>query len=58
LRLARQRLIDETFELAFEGAVERIYRDGKLVQEKRWASCFACSYRAPAASKSNTICAG
>ena len=35
LLLARQRLIDESFELAFEGSVERIYRDGKLVQEKR-----------------------
>jgi hypothetical protein len=35
LLLARQRMIDESFELAFEGSVERIYRDGKLVQEKR-----------------------
>lgn len=35
LLLARQRLIDDSFELAFEGSVERIYRDGKLVQEKR-----------------------
>jgi hypothetical protein len=35
LLLARQRLIDESFEMAFEGSVERIYRDGKLVQEKR-----------------------
>ncbi len=35
LLLARQRMIDDSFELAFEGSVERIYRDGKLVQEKR-----------------------
>jgi hypothetical protein len=35
LLLARQRMIDETCELAFEGSVEQIYRDGKLVQEKR-----------------------
>lgn len=35
LLLARQRMIDETYEMAFEGSVERIYRDGKLVQEKR-----------------------
>jgi hypothetical protein len=35
LLLARQRMIDETYDLAFEGSVEQIYRDGKLVQEKR-----------------------
>ncbi len=35
LLLARQRMIDDAYELAFEGSVERIYRDGKLVQEKR-----------------------
>lgn len=35
LLLARQRMIDETYQLAFEGSVEQIYRDGKLVQEKR-----------------------
>lgn len=35
LLLARQRLIDDSFELAFEGSVERTYRNGKLVQEKR-----------------------
>lgn len=35
LLLARQRLMDDSFALAFEGSVERIYRDGKLVQEKR-----------------------
>ena len=35
LLLARQRMIDQTYELAFEGSVEQIYRDGKLVQEKR-----------------------
>jgi hypothetical protein len=35
LLLARQRMIDDTYELAFEGSVEQIYRDGKLVQEKR-----------------------
>ncbi len=36
LLLARQRLIGDAYELAFEGSVERIYRDGKLFQEKRW----------------------
>jgi hypothetical protein len=35
LLLARQRMIDDAYELAFEGSVERIYRDGKLIQEKR-----------------------
>lgn len=35
LLLARQRMIDDAYELAFEGSVERTYRDGKLVQEKR-----------------------
>ena len=35
LLLARQRLIDDAYELAFEGSVERIYRDGKLFQVKR-----------------------
>jgi hypothetical protein len=35
LLLARQRMIDDAYELAFEGSVERIYRDGKLYQEKR-----------------------
>jgi hypothetical protein len=28
-------MVDDAYELAFEGSVERIYRDGKLVQEKR-----------------------
>ncbi len=35
LLLARQKMIDDVYELAFEGTVERIWRDGKLVQEKR-----------------------
>ena len=35
LLLARQRLIDDAYELAFEGSVERTYRNGKLFQEKR-----------------------
>jgi hypothetical protein len=35
LLLARQGMIDDAYELAFEGSVERIYRDGKLVMEKR-----------------------
>jgi hypothetical protein len=35
LLLSRQRMIDDAYELAFEGSVERIYRDGKLFQEKR-----------------------
>ena len=35
LLLARQRMIDDVIELAFEGAVERRYRGGKLVMEKR-----------------------
>jgi hypothetical protein len=35
LSLARQQMIDDVYELAFEGSVERIYRDGKLFQEKR-----------------------
>lgn len=35
LLLARQRMIDDAYELAFEGSVEQIFRDGKLVQEKR-----------------------
>ncbi len=35
LLLARQGMIDDAYELAFEGSVERTYRDGKLVQEKR-----------------------
>lgn len=35
LLLARQRLIDDAYELAFEGSVERTYREGKLFQEKR-----------------------
>ena len=35
LLLARARMIDDAYELAFEGSVERIYRDGKLIQEKR-----------------------
>jgi hypothetical protein len=35
LLLARQRMIDDAYELAFEGSVERIYYDGKLVREKR-----------------------
>jgi hypothetical protein len=35
LLLARQGMIDDAYELAFEGSVERIYRDGKLIMEKR-----------------------
>lgn len=35
LLLARQRLIDDAFEMAFEGSIERHYRDGELVVEKR-----------------------
>jgi hypothetical protein len=35
LLLSRQRMIDDSIELAFEGSIERIYRDGKLFQEKR-----------------------
>lgn len=35
LLLARQRMIDDVIELAFEGSVERHYREGKLVMEKR-----------------------
>ena len=35
LLLARQRLIDEAYELAFEGSVERHYVDGALKVEKR-----------------------
>jgi hypothetical protein len=35
LLLARQRLIDDAFDMAFDGAVERHYRDGKLILEKR-----------------------
>jgi hypothetical protein len=35
LLLARQRLIDDVFDLAFAGSVERHYRDGKLIAEKR-----------------------
>jgi hypothetical protein len=35
LLLARQRLIDETFELAFEGSLEQHFVDGELKIEKR-----------------------
>jgi hypothetical protein len=35
LLLARQRLIDDAFELAFEGSVERVIHNGKVVAEKR-----------------------
>lgn len=35
LLLARQRLIDETFELAFSGAVEQVIRDGVVIAERR-----------------------
>ena len=35
LLLARQRMIDDVMDMAFEGSVERHYRDGKLVLEKR-----------------------
>jgi hypothetical protein len=35
LLLVRRRMIDEAFELSFEGSVEQIFRDGILVQEKR-----------------------
>lgn len=35
LLLARQRLIDETFELAFTGAVDQVVRDGKVIAERR-----------------------
>lgn len=35
LLLARQRMIDDVIEMAFAGSVERHYRDGKLVIEKR-----------------------
>lgn len=35
LLLARQRLIDETFELAFTGAVEQVVRDGQVIAERR-----------------------
>ena len=35
LLLARQRLIDEAFELAFTGSVEQIIRNGKVIAEKR-----------------------
>lgn len=35
LLLARQKLIDEAFELAFEGSHERILRDGQVVVERR-----------------------
>jgi hypothetical protein len=35
LLLARHRLIDDAFEMAFEGSIERTYRDGKVILEKR-----------------------
>lgn len=35
LLLARQRLIDETFELAFIGSVEQVVRDGQVIAERR-----------------------
>jgi hypothetical protein len=35
LRLAVSRLVDDTFELAFEGAVEQIIKDGEVVAERR-----------------------
>ena len=35
LLLARQRLVDEAYTLAFTGSVEQIFRDGKLIGERR-----------------------
>jgi hypothetical protein len=35
LLLARQRLIDDAFDLAFQGSVERHIRDGRVIVEKR-----------------------
>ena len=35
LLLARQRMIDDAYELAFEGSVERIIKDGKVIAERR-----------------------
>lgn len=35
LLLARQRLIDDAFELAFTGAVEQVVRDGEVIAERR-----------------------
>ena len=35
LLLARQRLIDEAFELAFKGSVEQTVLDGEIIYEKR-----------------------
>jgi hypothetical protein len=32
---ARHRLIDDAFDMAFEGSIERTYRDGKIILEKR-----------------------
>lgn len=35
LLLARQRMIDDVIDMAFDGSIERHFRDGKLVLEKR-----------------------
>jgi hypothetical protein len=35
LRLAVDRLVDETFELAFEGMVDQVIKDGEVVAERR-----------------------
>jgi hypothetical protein len=35
LLLARQKLIDEAFELAFEGSIDRVTRDGQVIIERR-----------------------
>ena len=35
LVLARQRLVDEVYELAYTGSIEQIFRDGQLFAERR-----------------------
>lgn len=35
LLLARQKLIDDAFELAFEGSIDRVMRDGQVIVERR-----------------------
>lgn len=35
LHLARQRMVDDAHQLAFEGSVEQVFRDGELIMEKR-----------------------
>lgn len=35
LLLARQHMIDDVYEMAFEGLVDQIYHNGELVMEKR-----------------------